>query len=363
MNPEFWRGKRVFLTGHTGFKGSWLSLWLQVLGADLMGYSLELPTEPSLFVQAAVERGMKSVFGDVLDMARLRQAYRDHQPELVFHLAAQSLVRRSYLDPVATFATNVMGTVHLLEVVRDCPAARAVVIVTSDKCYENEETLKAYRETDRLGGFDPYSSSKAAAELVTASYRNSFFVNANDQSQTGVSSARAGNVIGGGDWTPDALVPDLVRAILGGKDVPIRNPHAIRPWQHVLEPLRGYLVLAEHLHDEPVKYSQGWNFGPETSDAVPVSEFLERFRTFWGPSAQWRIDGDHHPHEAQYLSLDCMKAKSQLGWHPQWNLDRALEATVRWYKAYQQQQDVRALVLEQIHSYQNALRPTAMRQG
>ncbi|MFZ0636187.1 MAG: CDP-glucose 4,6-dehydratase, partial [Candidatus Acidiferrales bacterium] len=268
----------------------------------------------------------------------------------------------SYLDPVYTFATNVMGTVHVLEVVRDCPATRAVVIVTSDKCYENEEKVKSYRETDRLGGFDPYSSSKAAAELVTASYRNSFFVAANHQSKTGVGSGRAGNVIGGGDWTSDALIPDVVRAILGGEEARIRNPHAIRPWQHVLEPLRGYLLLAERLYDEPAKYSQGWNFGPETSDAVSVSELLERFRKFWGPGAQWRIDGDLHPHEAGYLSLDCMKAKSQLGWHPQWNLDRAIEATVRWYKAYQQKQDVRAIVLEQIHSYQNTLRPEAMRQ-
>jgi CDP-glucose 4,6-dehydratase len=282
LNLEFWQAKRVFLTGHTGFKGSWLSLWLQDLGAQLVGYSLPAPTEPNLFAQAGVVRGMTSICGDILDPVHLRDSIQQHAPEFVFHLAAQSLVRRSYLDPVNTFATNVLGTVNVLEAVRNCPSVRAVVIVTSDKCYENDEKLDPYKESDRLGGFDPYSSSKACAELVTAAYRSSFFSGSNAHI-TGIGSARAGNVIGGGDWTEDQLVPDIVRAILARKEVLIRNPHAIRPWQHVMEPLCGYLSLAQKMYYEPEKYSQPWNFGPDESDAVTVSELLERFSQAWGP--------------------------------------------------------------------------------
>jgi len=336
MNPGFWRGKKVLLTGHTGFKGSWLSLWLQSLGAEVVGYSLEPPTEPSLYVLAEVERGMESVCGNILDLEHLQRVMRESKAEIVFHMAAQSLVRRSYVDPVGTFATNVLGTVHVLEAVRDAPGVQAVVIVTTDKCYENREDQRAYRETDRLGGFDPYSSSKAAAELVTASFRKSFFT-ATKHEQAGVASARAGNVIGGGDWADDRFIPDVMRAVLEGREVLIRNPHAIRPWQHVLDPLRGYLTLAEKLFKDPQHFSGSWNFGPNESETLSVSAVLERLSRLWGPALLWRIDGGTHPHEARYLILDSTKARRKLGWESHWDLDLALEATVQWYKAHQSQ--------------------------
>jgi CDP-glucose 4,6-dehydratase len=359
MNPEFWRGRKVLLTGHTGFKGSWLSLWLQDLGAHLVGYSLPAPTEPNLFAQASVERGMISVRGDVRDLGGLQRAFQEHSPEIVLHLAAQSLVRRSYLEPVETFAANVMGTVNVLEAVRRCPSVKAVVIVTSDKCYENEEKLEPYRETDRLGGFDPYSNSKACAELVTDSYRRSFFAGSNACS-VGLGSARAGNVIGGGDWTEDQLLPDIIRSILAHKEVQIRSPHAIRPWQHVMEPLYGYLLLAQRLYHDPAKYSDAWNFGPEESDAVTVSDLLGRFGRLWGPGLSSRCDAGSHPHEAGLLRIDCAKAKAQLGWYPQWSLDRALETTAQWYKAFQSGGDLAVLTLDQIRSYQKTLRTDAV---
>lgn len=352
ISPEFWLGRRVLLTGHTGFKGSWLSLWLQELGAQTVGYSLPAPTRPNLYEQAGVERGMLSIRGNVCDLGHLSRAIQEHSPEVVFHLAAQSLVRRSYLEPVETFASNVMGTVNLLEAARHCSSVKAIVIVTSDKCYENEEKLEPYRETDRLGGFDPYSSSKACAELVTAAYRRSF----SPRGQLpGLGSARAGNVVGGGDWTEDQLLPDVIRAILKGDKVLIRSPHAIRPWQHVLEPLYGYLLLAQSLFNDPAKYSDSWNFGPEESDAVTVSDLLDRFSEVWGAGPLWRLDSHVHPHEAGLLKIDCTKAKTVLGWHPQWNLDRALELTARWYRAFQSADDLRAITLEQISSYQTSL--------
>lgn len=352
ISPEFWRGRRVLLTGHTGFKGSWLSLWLQELGAQVVGYSLAAPTQPNLFEQAGVERGMLSIHGDVCDLGHLSRTIQDHSPEVVLHLAAQSLVRRSYLEPVETFAANVMGTVNVLEAARHCSSVKSVVVVTSDKCYENEEKLEPYRETDRLGGFDPYSSSKACAELVTASYRRSFSAGG---LLPGLASARAGNVIGGGDWTEDQLVPDVIRAILRGEKVAIRSPHATRPWQHVLEPLHGYLLLAQNLFYEPAQYSDSWNFGPEESDAVTVSDLLDRFGQVWGAGPLWRLDSHVHPHEAGLLKIDCTKAKTVMGWHPQWNLDRALDLTARWYRAFQSGGDVRAITLEQIHSYESSL--------
>ncbi len=352
ISPEFWRGRRVLLTGHTGFKGSWLSLWLQELGAQAVGYSLPAPTQPNLYEQAGVERGMLSIRGNVCDLGHLSRAIQDHSPEIVFHLAAQSLVRRSYLEPVETFASNVMGTVNVLEAARHCCSVKAVVIVTSDKCYENEEKLEPYRETDRLGGFDPYSTSKACAELVTAAYRRSFSPGGQ---LPGLGSARAGNVVGGGDWTEDQLLPDVIRAILKGDKVLIRSPHAIRPWQHVLEPLYGYLLLAQSLFNDPAKYSDSWNFGPEESDAVTVSDLLDRFSEVWGAGPLWQRDSHVHPHEAGLLKIDCAKAKTVLGWHPQWNLDRALELTARWYRAFQSADDLRAITLEQINSYQTSL--------
>jgi CDP-glucose 4,6-dehydratase len=355
MNPDFWRTKRVFLTGHTGFKGCWLSLWLQNLGTEVIGYSLAPPTQPNLYDLADVKNGMKSIRGDVLDLEHLRRALWDHSPEVVFHLAAQSLVRRSYDDPTGTYATNVLGTAHVLDAVRAAPSVRSVVIVTSDKCYENREDHRAYRESDRLGGADPYSSSKAAAEIVTEAFRKSFFTFAKGETEIGVASARAGNVIGGGDWAADRLIPDVMRAVLERKDLLIRHPQAIRPWQHVLEPLSGYLTLAEKLSQDPERFSESWNFGPNESESLSVSVLLERLKDLWGPGLTCQFDNRTHPHEAQYLRLDCTKSRLKLGWEPRWNLNSALEATVQWYKAHQSHQDVRLLAQEQIRSYQGTL--------
>jgi CDP-glucose 4,6-dehydratase len=355
MNLQFWRNKKVLVTGHTGFKGSWLSLWLQSLDADVAGFSLPPPTDPSLYVLAGVERGMRSVEGDVRRLDHLRKVTQEFRPEIVFHLAAQSLVRQSYADPVGTYATNVLGTAHVLEAARETPSIRAIVIVTTDKCYDNQEDGRAYRETDPLGGFDPYSSSKACADLVTAAYRNSFFGASRREHHTGVASARAGNVIGGGDWAVDRLVPDVMRGVLEGREVFIRNPHAVRPWQHVLEPVHGYLLLAEKLYGDPSRFSQAWNFGPDESDSLPVGTLLERLGRSWGPGMRWQIDNGQHHHEAKYLRLDSSKARAILGWRPLWKLDQALEATAQWYKALQLQEDAASLTLRQIRAYQTAL--------
>jgi CDP-glucose 4,6-dehydratase len=352
MSPEFWRSRRVFLTGHTGFKGTWLSLWLQNLGAEVLGYSLPPDTQPNLFELAGVGARMESVFADIRDLDHLRRALRQHEPEIVFHLAAQALVRRSYEDPVNTISTNVMGTTHILEGARDVPSVRCAVIVTSDKCYENAEDQRAHRETDRLGGADPYSSSKAAAELVIGAYRKSFFTGRGGTAR-GVASARAGNVIGGGDWAADRLIPDVMRATLGGKPLSIRNPQAIRPWQHVLDPLCGYLTLAEKLHAAPERFSESWNFGPELSEGVTVLAVLKRLRELWGPDLSWEFDEGPNPREAASLKLDCAKARALLGWEPLWDLERSLEATVEWYRAYQSHQDVRSKALEQIRAYES----------
>lgn len=355
MNPQFWRNKKVLLTGHTGFKGSWLSICLQSLGSDLTGFSLPPPTDPSLYVLAGVERGMRSVEGDIRDLHHMQKVMQETQPEIVFHLAAQSLVRQSYADPVGTFSTNVLGTAHVLEAARATASIRAVIVVTSDKCYDNKEDGRAYRESDSLGGFDPYSSSKAAAELVTAAFRNSFFAPQQRETPTGIASVRAGNVIGGGDWAVDRLIPDVMRGVFEGREVFIRNPHAVRPWQHVLEPLHGYLLLAEKLYGDPLVYSQGWNFGPDESDSQPVAALLEQLGRCWGPGMTWRIDNGRHHHEAKYLRLDSSKARSMLGWRPRWNLTRALEATAEWYKALHSRKDAASLTREQIRAYQSAL--------
>lgn len=355
MSPEFWLKKRVLITGHTGFKGSWLSLWLQSLGAEVIGYSLPPPTTPNMFSQTAVEQNMRSILGDIRDLESLRKVVEESQPEIIFHLAAQSLVRSSYDDPVGTYATNVLGTANVLERVRENPAVRSVVIVTTDKCYENSEDGRAFRETDRLGGFDPYSSSKAAAELVTAAFRNSFFSSAGNAVQQGIASARAGNVIGGGDWAVDRLIPDVMRAACEGKEALIRSPRAIRPWQHVMEPLCGYLVLAEMLYSQPGRYAEAWNFGPDDQDSLTVSAVLEILGKSWGPGFRWRIDDGPQKHEALRLRLDSAKSRQMLGWQPQWKLNQALEATAQWYRAYQNQQDLRTLTMMQINSYQNAL--------
>ena len=354
MNPAFWQGKRVFLTGHTGFKGGWLSLWLQQLGADVTGYALEAPTTPSLFEVANVAHGMQSIIGDVRDGVALKRAMEATRPEIVIHMAAQPLVRYSYVNPVETYATNVMGVVNLLEAVRATPGVRSVVNVTSDKCYENREWPWGYRENEAMGGYDPYSNSKGCAELVTAGYRSSFF-NAEKYEEHGIAigSGRAGNVIGGGDWAMDRLIPDMLRAIGAGQPVMIRNPHSIRPWQHVLEPLSGYLTLAEKLYTEGPVHAEGWNFGPHDTDAKPVEWIIERMTQEWGAGASWSLDGQNHPHEATYLKLDCSKARGQLGWHPRWDIGQTIAKIVEWHKAFDQGLDMRELSQAQITTYQN----------
>jgi len=349
VNPDFWRGKRVFLTGHTGFKGSWLSLWLQSLGAQLQGFALPAPTEPALFNVAHVARGMGSTLGDIRDAAALRAELAAFQPEIVIHMAAQPLVRASYDDPVGTYATNVMGTVHLLEAVRAAGSVRAVVNVTTDKCYENREWIWGYREDEPMGGHDPYSSSKGCAELVTSAYRRSFL-----HGDTALASARAGNVIGGGDWAADRLVPDMLKAFERGAPVVIRNPLATRPWQHVLEPLSGYLTLAEKLHGEGQAYAEGWNFGPADDEAKPVGWIVERLTTLWGDGARWQLDGSAQPHEAHLLKLDCTKARQRLRWVPRWSLDTTLERIVRWHQAWLAGTDMHAYCLQEIADYQSA---------
>jgi CDP-glucose 4,6-dehydratase len=354
MNPAFWSGKRVFLTGHTGFKGSWLSLWLQQLGAQVTGYALAPPSDPSLFDSAAVARGMHSITGDVRDGAALAAAMREAAPDIVIHMAAQALVRHSYAHPVETYAVNVMGLVHLFEAVRNTPGVRAVVNVTSDKCYENREWPWGYRENEAMGGYDPYSNSKGCAELVTSGYRNSFF-NADNYVEHGVAlgSGRAGNVIGGGDWAADRLIPDMLRAIGAGVPVKIRSPHAIRPWQHVLEPLSGYLALAEHLHEQGPAFAEGFNFGPHDTDARPVQWVVERLCGSWGQGAAWELEREPQPHEATYLKLDCSKARSRLQWQPRWDLGQTIDRIVAWHQAHRDGADMRALTLEQIAEYQH----------
>lgn len=352
MNVEFWRDKRVLLTGHTGFKGSWLSLWLQSMGAQVTGFALAPPTRPSLFDVADVGRGMTSIVGDIRDLAHLRAVFAEHQPEIVIHMAAQALVRYSYIEPVETYSTNVMGTVNLLEAVRGSDSVKAVVNVTSDKCYENREWVWGYRENEAMGGFDPYSNSKGCAELVASAYRSSFF-HPDKYQQHGVAlaSARAGNVIGGGDWANDRLIPDIMRAITEGRAVNIRNPHAIRPWQHVLEPLSGYLLLAQKLYEEGAAYAEGWNFGPNDRDAKPVQWIVEKLTQSWGEGASWALDSGEHPHEAHYLKLDCSKAKARLNWHPRWHLDETLGKIVEWHRAYRDKNDIRDETLRQISAY------------
>ncbi|MBC7964111.1 MAG: CDP-glucose 4,6-dehydratase [Steroidobacteraceae bacterium] len=353
MNANsFWQGKRVFLTGHTGFKGSWFCIWLHCLGAEVTGYALEPPTSPSLYEMAQVDDLVTSVIADVRDLERLKVEMLAASPDIVIHMAAQPLVRDSYKIPVETYATNVMGTVHLLEAVRSCPGVKAVVNVTTDKCYENREWVWGYRENEPMGGHDPYSSSKGCSELITAAYRTSYF-NPADYSNHGVAlaSARAGNVIGGGDWASDRLIPDIIRAIIAGEPVLIRNPTAIRPWQHVLEPLFGYLLLAHKLYEGGADYAEGWNFGPSDEDARPVEWIVNRLCEQWGNGACYAIDNDDHPHEAHYLQLDCSKARLELGWRPRWGLEQALESIVAWTRSYRDGKDLRGECMRQITEY------------
>jgi CDP-glucose 4,6-dehydratase len=348
MNPAFWPDKRVFLTGHTGFKGSWLSLWLQSLGAAVTGYALQPPTSLNLFQSAKVGEAMNSIIADVRDLPTLQKAMQVAQPEVVIHMAAQALVRYSYQNPVDTYSTNVMGTVHLLEAARSTPSVKAVVVVTTDKCYENKEWLWGYREDEPMGGFDPYSNSKGCAELVTSAYRRSFM----EYKGIAVASARAGNVIGGGDWAQDRLIPDILAAFEQRKLVQIRNPHAVRPWQHVLEPLRGYLTLVERLFEQGSRFAEAWNFGPNDEDAKPVCWIAEQMAQMWGSEARWQVDKGDHPHEASYLKLDISKARSRLNWHPALRLNEALKLIIDWSRQRQAGADIHEMTLNQILNYQ-----------
>ncbi|MFT4172259.1 MAG: CDP-glucose 4,6-dehydratase [Rhodocyclaceae bacterium] len=348
--PDFWRGKRVLLTGHTGFKGSWLSIWLQSMGADVHGLALRPPTVPALFDEARVATDMTSTFGDIRDYETVLAAMRACQPEIVIHMAAQPLVRYSYQAPVETYATNVMGTVHVLEAARQVGTVKAIVNVTTDKCYENNEWVWGYREDEPMGGYDPYSNSKGCSELVTSAYRRSFF----QQSGIALASARAGNVIGGGDWAADRLVPDILRAFEKGHPVVIRNPHATRPWQHVLEPLSGYLALAQRLYGEGQTFAEGWNFGPHDDDARPVQWIVEHMVEAWGSGSRWQLDDANHPHEANYLKLDISKAKARLDWQPRWPLAIALHKIVEWHQSWLEQGDMRQKCLQQIAQFQSA---------
>ena len=348
LTPGFWGGRRVLVTGHTGFKGSWLALWLAAMGAEVTGFSDGVPTEPSLFALARVEQEVRTVTGDVRDAEAVRRAVAEARPEVVLHLAAQSLVRRSFREPRETFEVNVMGTVNVLEAVRLVPGVRAVVNVTSDKCYENREWEWAYREDEPMGGHDPYSSSKGASELVTAAYRRSFF---GDPDGPRLASARAGNVIGGGDWGVDRLVPDVMRAALAGAPVEVRNPGATRPWQHVLNPLSGYLALAQRLFEDAGAAS-AWNFGPAEADARPVGWIVERLDSLWPGGLRWERDTGDHPHESRYLKVDSSRARARLGWEPGWDLKRALDSIVEWYLALRDGGDPRAMSLAQLEAFQ-----------
>lgn len=344
----FWKNKKVLITGHTGFKGSWLSLWLQSLQANVIGYALEPPTSTNLFVETGVAKGMMDVRGDVRNYHALHDVIKDHQPEIIIHMAAQSLVRYSYSHPVETYATNVMGTVNLLEAVRHSSTVRAVVNVTTDKCYENKEWNWGYRENEPLGGFDPYSNSKACSELVTDSYRNAFF----QHLPIGLATARAGNVIGGGDWAQDRIIPDLIQSCIENKNLKIRYPKAIRPWQHVLEPLSGYLQLAQCLYENPKNYSQAWNFGPSDADSRSVEWIADHVLALWGGQNKWEQEEAPQAHEAGYLKLDCAKAEAKLGWKPRWNIHQTLNETLAWYRAYYEKQAMREVTLNQIKKYE-----------
>jgi CDP-glucose 4,6-dehydratase len=350
LTPGFWSGRRVLVTGHTGFKGSWLALWLTAMGAEVTGLSDGVPTDPSLFVLARLAEDVRTIEADVRDAGAVRRALAEAQPEVVLHLAAQPLVRRSFHEPRETFEVNVMGTVNVLDAVRHVPGVRAVVNVTSDKCYENREWEWAYREDEPMGGHDPYSSSKGASELVTSAYRRSFF-DAPDGPR--LASARAGNVIGGGDWGVDRLIPDVMRAALAGATVEIRNPAATRPWQHVLNPLSGYLLLAERLCADPAA-ATAWNFGPAETDARPVGWIVERLDALWPGGLRWERDPGEHPHEARYLKVDSSRARARLGWAPRWSLEPALESIVEWYAALRAGEDMRAVSLAQLGAFEAA---------
>ena len=344
VNKDFWQGKRVFLTGHTGFKGGWMSVYLSHLGATVCGYSLEPETTPNLFDALGLIKKIESHVGDIRDLLLFKQTMVNFNPDIVIHMAAQPLVRKSYVDPVETYSTNVMGTVNLFEACRACKNLRAVINITTDKCYENKEWVWGYREDDRLGGYDPYSNSKACAELVSSSYRSSFL----SKSEVLLATVRAGNVIGGGDWAEDRLVPDVLRAFGKGSELVLRSPNATRPWQFVMEPLVGYLLLAEKLYQGEKEFEGGWNFGPTPSDVKSVGWIVEKMANFWGDSASWSVDKSEQPHEAGMLSLDISKSRLKLGWHPQVNLEGALSLIVDWDNSFKDGESAWALCTKQI---------------
>lgn len=351
-----WRGRRVFLTGHTGFKGGWLALWLSKLGAQVRGYALDPGTEPNLFTLASVRTAVEDVRGDVRESEKLEASIREFAPEVVFHLAAQPIVRRSYVDPVGTYGTNVMGTVHVLEAIRKTSSVRAVVCVTTDKCYQNQEWIWPYRETDPLGGYDPYASSKACAEIVCAAYRSSFFpIERLHEHHVSLATARAGNVIGGGDWSEDRLIPDLVRGFRSGQPVKIRRPDAIRPWQHVLESLHGYMMLAQELLGRPARFASAYNFGPSAEDVWPVERIADKFVGIWGKGASWIRDVVPNVHEDRVLRLDPSKARAELGWEPKLKIEAALEWTMAWYRAWNEGADMAGFTEKQIAEYEKLL--------
>ncbi len=354
VNPSFWKGKNVFLTGHTGFKGGWLSLWLSSMGAKVTGFALAPNTKPNLFEVAQVQSLLNnSHIADIRDLASLQKAITQTQPEIVIHMAAQPLVRYSYANPVETYATNVMGTVHVLESIRNIDSVRAAIIVTTDKCYENKEWPWGYRENEPMGGYDPYSNSKGCAELVTGAYRQSYFSSdPYHRHKVGIASARAGNVIGGGDWSDDRLIPDAIKAFENNQSLMIRNPLATRPWQHVLEPLSGYLVLAQALYRDGTNFDGAWNFGPKDDDVRSVQEVVNLLIQNWRSPARWKQNSAKQPHEACSLKLDCSKARQYLGWTPKWSLEQAIEKIAQWQEAFQQEKNMQEFTFQQINRYQ-----------
>ena len=351
IDQVFWQGKRVFLTGHTGFKGSWLSLWLVSLGAEVKGYALSPPTSPSLFNEAEVGKVIDSKIGDIRDQDTLHESMFEFDPDILIHMAAQPLVRYSYDAPIETYEVNVIGTAKVLEVARSCPNLKAIVNITTDKCYENDGRQYGYKESDPMGGYDPYSSSKGCAELVTSSYRSSFF---QDQG-VGLASVRAGNVIGGGDWADNRLIPDILRSFEKSETVVIRNPGATRPWQHVLEPLSGYLILAEKLYKNQKEYAEGWNFGPNEQDVKSVDWIVNEMTLKW-PNSGWRLDSNYNPYEAVFLKLDILKSKSRLEWQPVWGLNYTLEKIVNWHRAWINEEDIQAVCLAEIKEYTRSMK-------
>ncbi len=357
MNEKFWDKKKVLITGHTGFKGSWLSLWLQKFNANVIGFSKSVPTNPSLFESAKVENGMTSIIGNICNYDKIEETINEFKPEIVIHMAAQAILRESYANPIETYATNVMGTVNLLESIRKIGNVKVILNVTTDKCYEPNIISNGYLETDRLGGYDPYSNSKACSELITASFRNSFFnLKENQKKGVALATCRAGNVIGGGDWGKDRLIPDIMKGILDNNLIKIRNPNSTRPWQHVLDPLNGYLTLIEKLWLSGSKFSEAWNFGPLENDEKSVKWIVEKITEQYSKNIRWDIDNNTNPHEEDHLRLNCNKANSRLNWLPKLNLEQGLEWTIEWYKKYEQNYNIREITEQQIEKFQKLSR-------